>query len=104
MAHWLIKSGRSVCIFPEGDRSWIGKTAPFPEGIVALLKKLNVPVTLPRNLAEKDLIDLIKHDKKAVNKWPRFVLLNDIGQVYCPDGQYAVDVAPEILGRVLKKL
>ncbi|MCP4610555.1 MAG: 3-dehydroquinate synthase [Planctomycetes bacterium] len=69
-----------------------------------ILQKLDVPVTLPRNLAEKDLIDLIKHDKKAVNKWPRFVLLNDIGRVYCPDGQYAVDVAPEILGRVLKKL
>jgi len=69
-----------------------------------ILEKLDVPVKLPGNLAEKDLIDLIKHDKKAVNKWPRFVLLNDIGQVYCPDGQYAVDVAPEILGRVLKKL
>jgi 3-dehydroquinate synthase len=74
------------------------------ERIRQILEKLDVPVTLPRNLAEKDLIDLIKHDKKAVNKWPRFVLLDDIGQVYCPDGQYALDVAPEILGRVLKKL
>ncbi|MHC4244411.1 MAG: 3-dehydroquinate synthase, partial [Planctomycetota bacterium] len=69
-----------------------------------ILEKLDVPVTLSPNLAEKELIDLIKHDKKAVNKWPRFVLLNDIGQVYCPDGQYAVDVAPELVGRVLKKL
>jgi 3-dehydroquinate synthase len=69
-----------------------------------ILEKLDVPVKLPRNLAEKDLIDLIKHDKKAINKWPRFVLLNDIGQVYCPDGQYAVDVAPELLEKVLKKL
>ena len=74
------------------------------ERVRQILQKLDVPVTLPQNLAEKDLIDLIKHDKKAVNKWPRFVLLNDIGKVYCPDGQYAVDVAPEILGRVLKKL
>jgi len=74
------------------------------ERIRQILKKLDVPVTLPRNLAEKELVDLIKHDKKAVNKWPRFVLLNDIGKVYCPGGQYAVDVAPELLGRVLKKL
>jgi 3-dehydroquinate synthase len=74
------------------------------ERVRQIFEKLDVPVTLPANLAEKDLIDLIKHDKKAVNKWPRFVLLNDIGQVHCPDGQYAVDVAPEILGRVLKKL
>ena len=69
-----------------------------------ILKKLNVPVKLPGNLAEKDLIDLIKHDKKAVNKWPRFVLLNDVGQVYCPDGQFAVEVAPELLDKVLKRL
>ena len=74
------------------------------ERIRQILNKLDVPVKLPRDLAEKDLIDLIKHDKKAVNKWPRFVLISDIGQVYCPDGQYAVDVAPELVEKVLNKL
>ena len=74
------------------------------ERVRQILEKLGVPVALPGNLAEKGLIDLIKHDKKAVNKWPRFVLLNDIGQVYCPDGKYAVDVAPEFLEKVLKRL
>jgi len=74
------------------------------ERIRQILKKLDVPLKLPRNLAEKDLIDLIKHDKKAVNKWPRFVLISDIGQVYCPDGQYAVEVAPELVEKILKEL
>jgi len=74
------------------------------ERIRQILKKLNVPVRLPRDLAGKDLIDMIKHDKKAVNKWPRFVLISDIGQVYCPDGQYAVEVAPELVEKVLNKL
>ena len=74
------------------------------ERIRQILEKLDVPVKLPRDLAEKDLMDLIKHDKKAVNKWPRFVLISDIGQVYCPDGQYAVEVAPELVEKVLKKL
>jgi len=69
-----------------------------------ILEKLDVPVKLPENLIEKDLIKLIKHDKKAVNKWPRFVLLSDIGQVYCPQGQYAVEVAPEVVDKVLKRL
>ncbi|MFH1717461.1 MAG: 3-dehydroquinate synthase family protein, partial [Planctomycetota bacterium] len=35
-----------------------------------ILQKLDVPVKLPPDLVEKDLIDLIKRDKKAVNKWP----------------------------------
>jgi 3-dehydroquinate synthase len=69
-----------------------------------ILEKLHVPVKLPGNLPEKELIDLIKHDKKAVKKWPRFVLLSDIGQVYCPQGQYAVEVAPELIEKVLKRL
>jgi 3-dehydroquinate synthase len=69
-----------------------------------ILEKLNVPVKLPPHLAEKELIDLIKHDKKAVNKWPRFVLLSDIAKVYCPEGQFAVEVAPELVEKVLKRL
>jgi len=69
-----------------------------------ILQKLDVPVKLPEHLADKDLIDLIKRDKKAVNKWPRFVLISKIGQVYCCDGQYAVDVAPEVVEKVLGKL
>jgi len=74
------------------------------ERVRQILEKLNVPVKLPRNLAEKDLIDLIKHDKKAIKKWPRFVLISDIGQVYCKNGQYAVEVAPELVEKILNKL
>jgi len=74
------------------------------ERIRQILEKLDVPVKLPKNLAKRDLIDLIKHDKKAVKKWPRFVLISNIGQVYCPDGQYAVEVAPELVEKVLNKL
>ena len=69
-----------------------------------ILQKLNVPIELPKNLADKDLIDLIKRDKKAVNKWPRFVLISEIGRVHCLNGQYAVDVAPEVVKKVLNKL
>ena len=74
------------------------------ERITRILEKLHVPVKLPPNVAEKDLVDLIKRDKKAVNKWPRFVLIAKIGEVYRQSGQYAVEVAPDVVERVLQKL
>lgn len=74
------------------------------ERIRRILEKLEVPVKLPGNLAEEDLIDLVKRDKKAVNKWPRFVLIDRIGSVHRVGGRYAVEVAPEIVKKVLQKL
>jgi len=74
------------------------------ERIRAILERLDVPVKLPGDLTEKDLIDLVKRDKKAINKWPRFVLIDKIGQVYRQNEQYAVEVAPDVVGKVLKQL
>ncbi|MHC4430401.1 MAG: 3-dehydroquinate synthase [Planctomycetota bacterium] len=72
--------------------------------IHSILEKLGVPVKLPPNLVEENLIGLIKRDKKAINKWPRFVLIDKIGEVHCVGGQYAVEVAPELVTKVLRKL
>ncbi|UCG57427.1 MAG: 3-dehydroquinate synthase [Phycisphaerales bacterium] len=69
-----------------------------------ILEKLGVPVKLPHNLAEDELIDLMKRDKKAVNKWPRFVLISEIGGVFCRQGQWAVEVDPDVVAKVLQKL
>jgi 3-dehydroquinate synthase len=72
--------------------------------IRTVLEKLGVPVKLPAHLADEKIIDLMRHDKKAVDQWPRFVLLDRLGQVRCEDGQYAVQVGREVVERVLKKL
>ena len=72
--------------------------------IRAILEKLDVPVKLPAHLDEKKLIDILIHDKKAVDKWPRFVLIGRLGQVHCPGGQYAVDVDRPVVEKVLQKL
>ncbi len=69
-----------------------------------IFEKIGVPITLPENLAEDKLIDLMKRDKKAVRKWPQFVLIKEIGQVYCRDGQWAVEVEQEVVEKVLSKL
>ena len=74
------------------------------ERIRAILQKLAVPVELPAHLTENNLIDLMKRDKKAVNKWPKFVLISAIGQVYCHDEQWAVDVERPIVEQALRKL
>ena len=67
-----------------------------------MLEKLGVPVKLPPNLAEDKVIDVMKHDKKAVDQWPRFVLIDRLGQVHCEDGQYAVQVSREVVEKALK--
>lgn len=42
----LLKAGEPVGIFPEGDRSWDGETAPLIPGSTALATKYKVPIVL----------------------------------------------------------
>lgn len=70
--------------------------------IRGVLEKLAVPVKLPPDLAEDKVIDLMKHDKKAVDQWPRFVLLDRLGHVYRENGQYAVAVSREAVEKALQ--
>lgn len=74
------------------------------ERVRNILKKIGMPVVLPGDLAENKLIELIKHDKKAIGKWPRFVLVCEIGEIYCKDGEYAVEVGQGVVDKVLAKL
>ena len=74
------------------------------ERIRGIFERLGVSVTAPESLTKSALVDIIKRDKKAVNKWPRFVLLEDIGKVHCEDGQWAVKVERELVEKVLDDL
>jgi len=69
-----------------------------------MLEKLGQPVALTPDLAEKNLIDLVKRDKKAINKWPRFVLTDEIGSIYHQNDQWAVEVEQAVVETVLDKL
>ncbi len=72
--------------------------------IRSLLEKLGVPVESPPGISPENLMELLKHDKKAVNAWPKFVLVDKIGRVFTEEDQYAVQVSPELVRNVLKKL
>jgi len=57
-----------------------------------------------KDINKNMLLDTISRDKKAVNKWPRFVLLEKIGKVFCQNNQWAVEVEQNIVEKVLESL
>ena len=74
------------------------------ERVRKILAKLSMPVSLPPKINKKSLLETISRDKKAVNKWPPFVLTEKIGQVHRQNNQWAVEVKQEIVEKVLDKL
>lgn len=72
--------------------------------IEKVLEKLGMPVRIPESIDKDGLIEIIKRDKKAVNKWPKFVLLETIGSARCVDGQWACSVSEGIVNKVLDEL
>ena len=72
--------------------------------IKKVLQSLGMPLKIPADLTKDAVVDIIKRDKKAINKWPRFVLLDSIGKVYCKDGQWAHEVAQPLVEKVLDRL
>jgi 3-dehydroquinate synthase len=83
----------------------LGLSEPKQLGRVqAVLERLGAPIRPPANLAVERVIDLLRHDKKAVDQWPRFVLLDRIGHIHCEEGQYAVQVGRDVVEKVLKSM
>lgn len=74
------------------------------ERIEALLLKLGMPIAIPTALDKKQLIELLRKDKKAVGAWPRFILLESLGAALCKEGQYAHDVSQDIVEKCLDEL
>lgn len=72
------------------------------ERIKALLVKLSIPTRIPADFTEDMLMEFIRRDKKATNKLPKFVLLENIGKVRTQDGQWAISVKPDIIYQALK--
>ena len=65
---------------------------------------MHQPVEIPKNINKSGLLDVIKRDKKAVNQWPKFVLIDKIGRVHSREGQWAIGVGQDVVETVLEKL
>ncbi len=74
------------------------------QAIRKLLVEISQPVTIPADYHIDSLIDIIRRDKKAVDKWPRFALIEQTGKALSKDGQWAHPVSLEIVTDVLKEL
>lgn len=74
------------------------------ERIKQLLVKLGMPTRIPADITKEKIIELLRTDKKAVGKWPRFVLLESLGTTLCRDGQWAHDVSQDIVEKCLDDL
>jgi len=86
-----------------GER--LGVTAPaVARRATALLEHLGMPLCLPPEISNDLLLDLMTRDKKARGGTPRFVLIEAIGRVHCPDGLYAVKVPADVLAATLGDL
>jgi 3-dehydroquinate synthase len=74
------------------------------ERIETLLQNLGIPTRIPAGMDKQHLIDLLAADKKAVGRWPRFVLLASLGKALCKDGQWAHEVPRAVVERVLDQM
>jgi 3-dehydroquinate synthase len=72
--------------------------------VKALLDRLGVPTRIPAALAMEQVMGLLQHDKKAVDKWPKFVLTNELGKVYRQEGGWAVDVPRDVVAKAINRL
>jgi 3-dehydroquinate synthetase len=63
-----------------------------------------MPLTIPAGIKIETIMELLTLDKKAVGRWPRFVLLERLGSVFCKDGQWAQEVSRDVVQRCVEQL
>ncbi|MFA6186230.1 MAG: 3-dehydroquinate synthase [Phycisphaerae bacterium] len=62
-----------------------------------LFAKLNISLQIPAKIKKERILDIISRDKKAIGKWPRFILLEKTGKVLKDSEQYACNIKREIV-------
>lgn len=66
-----------------------------------LILDLNINKKLLDKYDAKQILEILKLDKKSENKIPRFVLLKSIGEVYKKDGKFVHEVDEKIILKAL---
>ena len=66
--------------------------------------KLGMPTVIPAEIKKEQLIALLGKDKKAIGQWPRFILLESLGNTLCKNEQWAHEVSRDIVEQCLDDL
>ncbi len=61
------------------------------------------PLKLPASITLEKLTSAMGHDKKAISRAPRFIVLKELGEVLPFDGSYCLEVDPKILKRAFER-
>ncbi|PKL46295.1 MAG: 3-dehydroquinate synthase [Planctomycetes bacterium HGW-Planctomycetes-1] len=67
------------------------------EELKNLFAKLDISLKIPKSITKKQILDAVKRDKKAVKKWPPFVLLEKTGKVLCRNDRFAHNVERKVV-------
>ncbi len=81
----LLQQGKSVLVFPEGERTWTGQMSPLKPGIQLLIKRAQAPI-IPVGIAG------------AFDAYPRGRMLPRLAPLFMPGcrGTIAVSVGPPL--------
>jgi 3-dehydroquinate synthase len=66
------------------------------ERLCGLLDRLQLPCRIPAELRAEELMDLLRHDKKARSGRPHFILSKGIGQILITDDVSREELAAAI--------
>jgi len=69
-----------------------------------ILNKLDIALKIPPGITIEKIVEILKHDKKAVNKQPLFVLLEKTGSVRYKDNNWAHPVPEDIVRKAIEAL
>lgn len=68
-----------------------------------LNQKMMLDLKIPNNIKVEEMIKVIKSDNKITSKGVKYILLEDIGKVLNPDGDYMVSADSKIVRDVLEE-
>jgi 3-dehydroquinate synthase len=72
------------------------------EGITSVLNKFHLPMKVEKKISAKEMIEIMKMDKKARNQKPRFVILETIGKIKSEKNNFSFEVDEPIIKKAIE--